>query len=305
MFGCCLLIMASMRAKRRGILAAVFILVLMALPLAMAFSDPPPELDGHLAGIAKSARVSPMVTIPAGWFLMGSKRKDDDPFDLETQFDNTELPQRRMWLKAYEIDRDEVSLGEYLADLHQQGREAPAELQELIWHLITVHFIPDEVLAPWPVLYVTWAEAQEFCQRRGNRLPGEAEWEKAARGSQGKLFPWGPAPPTEELAVFGKYHVHQIPLIANVDSWEEGRSPYGLHHMAGNVAEWVRDWFGSDYYPIMPMRNPPGPREGRYKGVRGGSWRSKPQMLRSATRGGAFPDQRLASIGFRCARDAS
>ncbi len=78
-----------------------------------------------------------------------------------------------------------------------------------------------------------------------------------------------------------------------------------MHHMAGNMAEWVHDWLGFDYYPMMPERNPQGPNAGRYKGVRGGSWRSKPHMLRTATRGGAFPERRAATVGFRCARAAS
>ncbi len=113
--------------------------------------EPPPEITSRLANIAAFGKVSPTVTIPGGWFLMGTDRKDDDPFGLETQFDDTEFPQRRIWLEAYEIDRYEVSLGAYLAHLHRHDREAPDELQRLIWHLISVHFIPDEVLAPWPV----------------------------------------------------------------------------------------------------------------------------------------------------------
>jgi iron(II)-dependent oxidoreductase len=273
-----------------------------ALRPEAAGSDPPPELARHLTEIAKLARPSPRVTIPAGWFLMGTNRKDDDPFGLETQFDDTELPQRRIWLDAYEIDRDEVTLAEWLAHVQWQGRQVPDLLQRLIWHLLSVHFAPDYVLAPWPALYVTWSEADEFCRAQGKRLPSEAEWEKAARGTEGNLFPWGKAAPAPELAVFGKYHVHEIPLVAAVDSKEEGRSPYGLYHTAGNVAEWVQDWFGFDYYAIMPERNPPGATEGRYKVVRGGSWRSHPQMLRTATRGGAPPDQRAPTIGFRCAK---
>ena len=157
------------------------------------------------------------------------------------------------------------------------------------------------MLAPWPALYVTWEEAAGFCSAQGKRLPTEAQWEKAARGLEGHVFPWGLSAPRDDLAVFGQYHVHEIPLVAAVDSWEEGRSPFGLHHMAGNVAEWVQDWSGFDYYPMSPNRNPQGPKKGRYKVVRGGSWKSRPQMLRTATRGGgAFPDQRAATIGFRC-----
>lgn len=284
--------------------ACLVLLVLIRVddprPAAAGF-QPPPELAHHVAEIARLADPSPMITVPEGWFLMGSVRKDDDPYGLDTQYDDTELPQRRIWLDAYQIDRDEVSLSDYLASLRDRRRPPPEELQRLIWHMITVHALPDSVLARWPVLYVIWTEADEFCRSHGKRLPTEAEWEKAARGTGGNLFPWGHAPPAPGRAVFGQYHVHEIPLVASVNGGEEGRSPYGLHHMAGNVAEWVRDWFGFDYYAIMPDRNPPGPTTGRYKGVRGGSWKSKPHLLRAATRNGAPPDQRSATVGFRCA----
>lgn len=262
----------------------------------------PEQLEPRLAAIAARAQPSPMVAIPAGWFLMGSVRKDDDPYGMSTQFDDTELPQRRIWLDAYELDRNEVSLGEYLAFLRQQKREPPEELHRLIWHVITVHAMPDPVLTRWPALYLTWNDAADFCRAGHKRLPTEAEWEKAARGSDGLLFPWGQAKPSTELAVFGKYHAHEIPLVAAVDSGEEGQSPYGVRHMAGNVAEWVQDWFGFDYYSVIPERNPPGPSSGRYRGVRGGSWKSKPAMLRTATRSGAPPEQRSPTIGFRCAK---
>jgi iron(II)-dependent oxidoreductase len=279
------------------------LLVASAAPAAAANQAAEPAK--HFAAIAQLAQPSPMVPIPAGWFLMGTIRKDDDPYGMETQFDDTEMPQRRIWLNAYEIDRDEVSLAEYLAWLQAQRRRPSEELQRLIRHLISVHSLPDYVMARWPALYVVWQEAADFCQSQGKRLPTEAEWEKAARGLDGNLFPWGKAKPEWGLAVFGQYHVHEIPLVAAVDSGEEGRSPFGLHHMAGNVAEWVWDWFGTDYYVMMPERNPQGPATGRYKSVRGGSWKSKPDMLRTATRGGAVPDQRAATIGFRCARAVS
>ncbi|HJT22500.1 MAG TPA: SUMF1/EgtB/PvdO family nonheme iron enzyme [Nitrospira sp.] len=269
---------------------------------AIVLAPPSQELARHLAAIAALAKPSPSVTVPEGYFLIGSKRVDDDPYGLWTQFDDTELPQQRVWLDAYDLDRDEVSLGEYLAFL-QSRKQAPAEdLQKLIWHVITVHSVSDQTLARWPALYMTWYEAQDFCVSNGKRLPTEAEWEKAARGQNGNLFPWGDAAPNSRLAMFGQHHVHEIPILAPVDSHDEGKSPYGAHHLAGNVAEWVQDWFGSDYYAYMPERNPPGPPSGRYKSVRGGSWKSKSIMLRTATRGGSLPDQRSATVGFRCAR---
>jgi len=149
---------------------------------------------------------------------------------------------------------------------------------------------------------VIWEEADALCRSRGKHLPTEAQWEKAARGPDGWNFPWGEAAPDAALAMFGQHHVHEIPILAAVESGEEGRSPYGLHHMAGNIAEWVQDWFGFDYYAYLPNQNPPGPTSGRYKSVRGGSWKSKPNMLRAATRGGSPPDQRSATVGFRCAK---
>ena len=286
----------------------LFWLLLCGIGVVPAWSagpKPSQELARHLASIAALAQSSPQVTIPAGDFLLGSKRVDDDPYGHWTQFDDTELPQNRVWLDAYEIDRDEVSLGEYLAFLQQRKEHPPDELQRLIWHVITIHSVSDRTLTRWPALYVTWHEAKTFCTSRGTRLPTEAEWEKAARGTEGALFPWGDAPPDKQHAMFGQHHVHEIPILAAVDALPAGQSPFGLRHMAGNVAEWVQDWFGFDYYAYMPERNPPGPNSGRYKSLRGGSWKSKPIMLRTATRSGAPPDQRSATIGFRCARSAA
>lgn len=264
----------------------------------------PPDTPSQAEKIAAFVRSSPMLTVAKGPFLMGTARMSEGSFSLETQYDDTEQPQRRVWLDPFEIDRDEVSLGEYLSWLLQHRRALPDEVRKLIDHMTTVHALTPDTLARWPALYATWPEASEFCRAQGKRLPGEAEWEKAARGDSGHLFPWGQRPPTPELAKFGQYHVHEIPIVAPVESGEEGRSPYGLHHMAGNAAEWVEDWFGIDYYATMPDRNPRGPNSGRYKVVRGGSWKSEPVMLRTATRSGASPDRRAATIGFRCARSA-
>lgn len=264
----------------------------------------PPDTPSQAETIASFAQSSPMLTVAKGPFLMGTARMSEGSFSLETQYDDTEQPQRRVWLDPFEIDRDEVSLGEYLQWLRQQQRPVPEEMRKLIDHMTTIHAAQPETLARWPALYATWSEASDFCRAQGKRLPREAEWEKAARGDSGNLFPWGQRPPTPELAKFGQYHVHEIPIVAPVESGEEGRSPYGLHHMAGNAAEWVEDWLGIDYYATMPDRNPRGPNSGRYKVARGGSWKSAPPLLRTATRSGAVPDRRAATIGFRCARSA-
>ena len=275
-----------------------------SFPAANRAPSPPPsaELAKHLTSIAKLTAGSPTIHIPEGPFLLGSVRVDDDPYGMGTQFDDTELPQHRVWMDAYEIDRDEISLGEYLSYLFAHKLHPSKDLQHLIWHVITVHSVTDETLAQWPALYVTWKEADSLCRSLGKRLPTEAEWEKAARGPDGNRFPWGDTLPDSTLAMFGQHHVHEIPILAPVNSGEAGKSYYGVHHMAGNVAEWVNDWFGFDYYAYMPERNPPGPTSGRYKSLRGGSWKSRPIMLRTATRSGAPADQRSATVGFRCAK---
>ncbi|MBI3607467.1 MAG: SUMF1/EgtB/PvdO family nonheme iron enzyme [Nitrospirae bacterium] len=251
--------------------------------------------------IARLSAPEPMVTIPAGWFLMGSPRLNAT-FGLSTPYDNTEIPQRRIWLDEYAIDRDEVSVGNYFRWLlHVQPDRRPNVPE---W-LAAAGAVPDRRLATLPAFDVTWFEAAEYCRSHGKRLPTEAEWEKAARGVDGRLFPWGEAAPDATRAVFGRSEEGPVPSVAPVDSMEEGSSPHGLHHMAGNVAEWVQDWSGIDFYVSMPDRNPQGAKQGRYKVVRGGSWRSPPVMLRAATRGGALPERRASTIGFRCARSTS
>jgi len=293
--------------RRFALLLATLLLsfVTVTALAASAGRKPSQELARHLLAIAALAQSAPVVTIPAGSFLLGSKRVDNDPYGHWTQFDDTELPQNRVWLDTYEIDRDEVSLGEYVAFLQKRNEHPPDELQKLIWHVITIHSISDQTLTRWPALYVTWHDAKNFCTAMGKRLPTEAEWEKAARGPDGNLFPWGTAAPDLQHAMFGQHHVHEIPILAAVDSHRDGQSPYGLRHMAGNVAEWAQDWFGLDYYAYMPERNPTGPTNGRYKTLRGGSWKSYATMLRTATRNGLPPDQRAATVGFRCARSSA
>lgn len=266
-----------------------FLIATLAGFLANPVNGKGPE-ESPVDRIAALAQESPMITIEEGFFYMGTAKTTETSFSLDLPYDDTEQPQRRIWLDRFEIDRDEVSLGEYVRWLQEQGLPTPKEVHHLVDHMSMVHAIPPTTLTRWPALYVTWTEASTFCDTTGKRLPTEAEWEKAARGNHGNLFPWGHKSPTPGLAMFGQYHVHEIPIVASVESGEEGRSPYGLHHMAGNAAEWVDDWFGIDYYATMPDRNPHGVKQGRYKVIRGGSWKSAPTLLRTATRSGASPE---------------
>ncbi|MGH7164635.1 MAG: formylglycine-generating enzyme family protein [Nitrospiraceae bacterium] len=276
-----------------------------------AHAQSPKQLRTRAKVVARHAKPAFMVTVPAGWFLMGTEAKAVSSLALGGPFDDTEVPQRRIWLDAYELDRDEVSLGKYLDGILQKPRALPPDLAELellrqlaefASLLLRPKMPPDKVVASWPAIKVTWFDADTYCHTECERLPSEAEWEKAARGKTGLLFPWGNAAPDVQRAVFAQVASKNGPLVKPVDSLPDGRSPFGLHHMAGNVAEWVEEWSGTDSYASMPDRNPTGPTNGRSKVVRGGSWKSTPTLLRAATRGGAPPDERATTIGFRCAK---
>ncbi len=218
-----------------------------------------------------------MVYVPAGEFLMGSP--DDDPDAADD-----EKPQHTVYLDAFWIDRTEVTNAQY-----RQCVEWGACWEPRYWDDDSLH-APDE-----PVLWVSWNDAESYAQWVGGRLPTEAEWEKAARGTDGRSYPWGNSPPACSKANYAGCAGSPLP----VGSHPEGASPYGALEMAGNAREWVADWYDEDYYGRSVFRNPNGPDSGTFRVLRGGSYLHDQSVGRCAYRDGGYPISRNGIAGFR------
>jgi formylglycine-generating enzyme required for sulfatase activity len=227
---------------------------------------------------------TPLVTIPEGEFTMGVDG---------TQALEDERPSHRPWLDTFAIDLHEVTTVQYAAFLSTANRPVP-------WQWETVNFSQH---SDRPVIGVDWFDADAYCRWKGQRLPTEAEWEKAARGTDGRLYPWGNQVPTKELANFAlgaRFSYSQV--LMPVRSYEQGKSPFGLFQMAGNVYEWVQDWYAANYYEVSSSWNPQGPDQGQFKVLRGGSWSDLPKYLLTYGRFKLPPTTKNSYTGFRCAK---
>lgn len=223
-----------------------------------------------------------MVYIPAGEFLMGST---DEGYDAG----GDEKPQHAVHLDGFWIDRTEVTNSMFLKFLQNTSYEYDRSLPDGI----------DE----YPVVNVSWNDAIAYCEWAGGSLPTEAQWEKAARGTDGRIYPWGDQKASCEYAVMDEgRNGCGITGAWPVGSKPAGGSPYGLLDMAGNVSEWVLDWYQYTYYQNTSGNNPNGPVSGDERVLRGGSWRNISDLIRSANRTKADPTVRVDFFGFRCAR---
>ncbi len=296
--------MAAIRVKNAGV-KKLLLHSVMGIPFVVMGVLPSWGLAGSQDLETESRRLAHlptpegMVRVPAGEFSMGSHDRENRGGY------QSEQPEHRVYLDAFEIDRYEVGNVQYLRFVRATGHVPPP-----YWTGPSF----SEAIAHHPVVGVSWGDGEAFCRWAGKRLPTEAEWEKTARGPKGLKFPWGNNPPTPALARLGQdlpfpndpiedRQVQRYPPVANVDAFGPAQSPYGVYQMAGNVMEWVQDWWSADYYRHSPDRNPHGADTGSRKIIRGGSWNDDPLALRTTSRASADPGARTRTIGFRCARD--
>ena len=252
-----------------GVLAAAFIGV--GVWFARTTGEPNANIIGQDG--------APIVLVSAGNFVMG---------------DDIESPQREIFLDAYYVDRFEVTTSRYANFLAATGSVRPPDG----WEALNLSIQGD-----LPVMGVDWNDATAYCKWAQRRLPTEAEWEKAARGADGRKYPWGDAWPTLDHANYQNASPESYNGgLRKVGTHPTGRSPFGVDDMSGNVAEWVADWY-AESFPHSDRRNPKGPETGTARVVRGSGRFDPPERLITTKRYHANADLRNEDIGFRCARD--
>jgi formylglycine-generating enzyme required for sulfatase activity len=281
----------------------------------------PPPLQGLL---------TPLLDVPGGTFTMGTTAAEvlaavtacqDDGGNCQIAFGEDSSPPHSVTLDAFQIEQTEVTYEQFLAFMNFLGPRSHlngcdgfaciATLNETDVSNVTfdsANYRVPAVLNRFPVANVTWYGARAYCRAIGRRLPTEAEWERAARGSDGRIYPWGndndvslantSSRPDLAPEQRGAVEVGSYAAIAS--------SPYGAQDMAGNVAEWVNDWYAPTYYsqPEAAGLNPQGPPVGTEKVLRGGSWDARTFFARTVHRQSLEPDQAAIWAGFRCAADA-
>ncbi len=244
-----------------------------------------------------------MVYVPSGNFLMGSSAGAGGV---------DEYPEHTVYLSGYWIDQTEVTNAMFSEFVRETGYLTEADQNGTSNLFLSGSWVnisgadwqhpkgPDSSLTgveDHPVVHVSWNDAAAYCQWAGRSLPTEAQWEKAARGTDGLTYPWGNEPPSSDLANY----TQNVWDTTVVGSYNSGASPYGALDMAGNVWEWVSDNYGQDYYSSQDSwSDPQGPTSGDYCVLRGASWVNYGNGLRTSNRSWASPSHTSISVGFRC-----
>ncbi len=240
-----------------------------------------------------------MVYVPAGAFQMGSENGQND-----------EKPVHTVTLDAFWIDRTEVTNAQYKKCVDAGGCTPPSNAKSYTCD----SYYGNSAFDDYPVIYVSWGQANAYCAWAGRRLPTEAEWEKAARGTDERTYPWGDTFDGSKLnfcdtnCPFDHKDSNSDDGYADAapaGSYPAGVSPYGTLDMAGNIWEWVADWYDANYYASSPAQNPAGPASGSGRILRGGSWYNSVNAMRAADRDEGDPSGMADHVGFRCVYTSS
>ena len=218
-----------------------------------------------------------MAYIPTGEFTMGSEVREKN-----------EMPIHTVYLDGYWMDQTPVTNAMYLLCMNAGQCETP-----------TNGYYTYSAFADYPVVFVSWDKANAYCEWTDSHLPTEAEWEKAARGTDQRSFPWG-----EGFDCSKANYDSCVGSTTIVNRYESGKSPYGLYDMAGNVWEWTADWYDENYYANTPLSNPLGAATGDFRVLRGGAWGFVNFDMRTSYRYKKLPETSTNNIGFRCVRNA-
>lgn len=280
-------------------------------PITQVFPSPIPSEDNPTIAPYPleiiDAKGVTMRLVSAGEFIMGSYADDaleecqkysNDAGDCRRESFVNEEPPHQVYLDSFYMDIYEVTNTLYKTCVDMGACSPPHGSSSNSGDTHPSYYGNSE-FDNFPVIFVDWNQAKTYCEWRGAHLPTEAQWEKAARGTDGRTFPWG-----EGLDCSKANFVSCIGDITKVGNYESGISPFGIYDMAGNVWEWTADWYAG--YQDLILSNPLGPDTGEYRVNRGGAYVYPDRNLRSSSRNASSPDGAFVSyIGFRCARDAN
>lgn len=257
-----------------------------------------------IPSFSQEKNFSEEILIPHGQFVMGNNDKECQCY---------EYPAHSILLDSFYIDKYEVTNYRFKEFIDANGYCDSTYWTPVGWrfrqklNLLQPKYWDDEnfgINQPnKPVVGISWYEASAFAKWAGKRLPTEAEWERAARSTDKRPYPWGSEKPDGERCNFGYIFGSTLNSSTKVaGSYELGKSQDGLYDMAGNVSEWCNDWYNTDYYSKSPKENPQGPQYGDFKCLRGGSWYLYARFMKVTARDFGEPETRTNFTGFRCAR---